>query len=98
MWFHIDAEDPVRVTSLVESNSKRKNDMTPYDQMTKNCKQARTEIVSKWSVYLTEYDDNPEFEQNKSFDQNKNSGPCNKSVLETIASERVEDDIHPDFV
>ncbi|KAK7364543.1 hypothetical protein VNO80_13280 [Phaseolus coccineus] len=95
--FYNSQEDPVRVT-LIENNPKRKNDVTTYDQMTQKCKQSRTEITSKWKVYLTEYDDNSEFELNKGFDLDKNSAPCNKSILETIVSERVEDDIHPDFM
>ncbi|XP_027925070.1 uncharacterized protein LOC114182400 [Vigna unguiculata] len=94
-------EDPVtqRATSMIENNPKRrKNDVTVYDQVTQKFKQTSTEIASKWSRYLNEYDDNSEFGLNKSFNVDKISGPCNNIVLETIANERVEDDIHPDFM
>lgn len=101
MWFHFDAEDPViqRATSMIENNPKRrKNNLTLYDQVTQNLKQTNTEIASKWSGYLNEYDGNSEFGLNKSFNVDKNSGSCDNIVLETIADERVEDDIHPDFM
>ncbi|BAU01829.1 hypothetical protein LR48_Vigan10g186700 [Vigna angularis] len=94
-------EDPViqRATSMIENNPKRrKNNLTQYDQVTQKFKQTSTEIASKWSGYLNEYDDNSEFGLNKSFNMDKNSGSCDNIVLETIANERVEDDIHPDFM
>jgi len=102
MWIHIDAEelriDQPRVTSLTESNPKRNNYVTPTNQRTQKCKPTSSRAASKWNNYLTEDNENLELGWKKSFNFEDHSGPRNNTVLETMTSEIVEDDIHPDFM
>ncbi|CAJ1953241.1 unnamed protein product [Sphenostylis stenocarpa] len=90
-FVHNSQEEPLiaRITSLTENNVKRNN-------YVENCKPTSSKVVSKWKVYMTEYNDNVEFELKKNMDDH--SDPWNINLLETIPSEKVEDDIHPDFI
>ncbi|KAK7380563.1 hypothetical protein VNO78_33077 [Psophocarpus tetragonolobus] len=100
--FHSSQEEPAiyqqRDTSLTQSNPKRNNYVTLENQRTQKSKPTSNRAASKWNNYLTEDDENLELGWNKSFDLEDHSSPCKHSILETMTSERVEDDVHPDFM
>lgn len=91
--------DQRRVTSSTESNPKRNNYVTPDNQMTQKCRTS-SKVASKWNDYLTEDNDNDNLELGwkRGFNLEDHSSPWNSIVLEAMTSERVEDDIHPDFM
>ncbi|CAI8593815.1 unnamed protein product [Vicia faba] len=99
-----DAGEPVkdwqRITSLTESNSERNNKVTTANQRTQKCKQTINSSASKWNDYLTEDSANLELECKRGFNFKDTSGSLNNiDILEAITCEqRVEDDIHPDFM
>jgi len=101
---HTDAGEPVidlrRITLLTESNSQRNNTVTTANPRTQKCKQTINSSTSKWNDYLTE--DNLEHDgyKKRGFNLKDTSGSWNNNdILEAITGEqRVEDDIHPDFM
>ncbi|XP_027337182.1 uncharacterized protein LOC113850856 [Abrus precatorius] len=89
--------DQQRITSMTESNAEKNNYVTPDNQRTEKCKTTISRGASKWNEYLNEDNDSLELAWKRGFKDH--SGPCNNSILEAITSEqRVEDDIHPDFM
>ena len=74
--------------------------MTTANQRTRRCKQTFNSSASKWIDYLTE--DNLEHDgyKKRGFNLKGTSGSWNNNdILEAITGEqRVEDDIHPDFM
>ncbi|XP_058773395.1 uncharacterized protein LOC131647519 [Vicia villosa] len=99
-----DSEKPVkdqqRITSLTETNSERNNKVTTTNQRTQKCKQTINSSASKWNDYLIEDNDKLEFGCKRGFNFKDTSGSSNyNDILEAITCEqRVEDDIHPDFM
>ncbi|XP_045811063.1 uncharacterized protein LOC123905487 [Trifolium pratense] len=90
-------KDQGRITVLTESNSERNNIVTTANQRTQKCKQTINSSASKWNDYLT--DDNLEFGFKRGFNSKDTSSSWNNDILEAITCEqRVEDDIHPDFM
>jgi hypothetical protein len=90
-------KDQQRIALLSESNSERNNKMTTANQRTQKCKQTINSSASKWNDYLT--DDNIEFGFKRGFNSKDTSSSWNNDILEAITCEqRVEDDIHPDFL
>lgn len=70
------------------------------NQRTQKCKQTINSSASKWNDYLTEDKDKLEFGCERGFNFKDTSGSSNyNNVLEAITCEqRVEDDIHPEFM
>lgn len=96
-------KDKRRIELLTESNTEKINIVTPDTQRTQKCKPAITKGTSKWNDYLAEDNVNDclEFGWKGGFKFKDHSGLCNTSnnVLEAMTGEqRVEDDIHPDFM
>ncbi|XP_061353412.1 uncharacterized protein LOC133298167 [Gastrolobium bilobum] len=92
-------KDQQRITSLTENNSERNDYVTPDNRRSQKCKPTISRAASKWNDYLTEDNDNLESGWKRGFDFKDHSGPWNNNILEALTSEqRVEDDIHPDFV
>ncbi|TKY46110.1 hypothetical protein E2542_SST28146 [Spatholobus suberectus] len=102
--FHNSQEEPIidqhqrRVTSSTKSIPKRNNYVTPDNQRNQKCKLTSSRVASKWNDYLTEDNDNLDLGWKRDSNLEDHSGPWNNSVLEAMTSERVEDDIHPDFM
>ncbi|KAK7315386.1 hypothetical protein VNO77_33932 [Canavalia gladiata] len=101
--YHNSQEEPMidhrKVTSLTEGNAERNNHVTPDNLSTQKYKPSISRATSKWNDYLSEDNDNLELGSHRSFNFKDRSGPWNNNVLEAITSEqRVEDDIHPDFI
>lgn len=93
-----DAEEPVRdQITLTENNTKWDNYMTTDYQRPQRCQPTINRANSKWNDYITEEDDRFEHGWKRAFKDH--TDPCNNSVLEAITNEqRVEDDIHPEFM
>ncbi|XP_004489909.1 uncharacterized protein [Cicer arietinum] len=94
-------KDQRRITVSIESNSERRN-----IKVTQKCKQTVNSSASKWNDYLTEDNDyltedsdNLELGCKRGFNFKDPSVSWNNDILEAITCEqRVEDDIHPDFM
>ncbi|XP_039690974.1 uncharacterized protein [Medicago truncatula] len=90
-------KDQRQITLLTESNSQRNNIVTTANERTQKCKLTINSSASKWNDYLTEDNDNC---NKRGFNFKDASGSWNNNdILEAITGEqRVEDDIHPDFM
>ncbi|MED6123184.1 hypothetical protein PIB30_046801 [Stylosanthes scabra] len=87
-------------TPLMESHSKRSISVTLSNQRTQNCKPTISKTSSKWSDYISNEDNgNSEHGWERAINFKDKVGTCSNSFLEDITNEeRVEDDIHPDFM
>lgn len=86
-------------TPLTESNSDRNSYITLHNRRTQNCKPTIHKAASKWNDYVTEDNDNLELGWKRAINFKDDSVPCSNSFLEAMTNEqRVEDDIHPDFM
>ncbi|XP_057758289.1 uncharacterized protein LOC130978972 [Arachis stenosperma] len=81
---------------LIESNSTR----SLSNPRTQNCKPPISKTSSKWSDYILDEDnDNLELGWERAINFKDNFKPCSNSFLQNMTNEeRVEDDIHPDFM
>lgn len=71
--------------------------MTHDNPRTQKCKPTTSRATSKWKDYVTEDNDNLELGWKVACKDHSDS--WDKSILEAITSDqRVEDDIHPDFL
>ncbi|KAF7812635.1 MRN complex-interacting protein [Senna tora] len=94
-----DAEEPVKdQITLKENNTKWDNNYTtPDNERPQRCQPTINRANSKWNDYITEEDDRSENGWKRAFEDN--ADPWNNSVLEAVINEqRVEDDVHPDFM
>ncbi|PNX96779.1 hypothetical protein L195_g019993, partial [Trifolium pratense] len=90
-------KDQRRIALVSESNLERNDKVTTTNPRTGKCKQTINSSASKWNDYLT--DDNLEFGFKRGFNSKDTSSSWNNDILEAITCEqRVEDDIHPDFM
>lgn len=86
-----DTEEPVKDQVTLTDNY-----MTPAYQRPQSCQPSVNRTNSKWNDYITEEDDIFQHQSNSNRAFNDHTDPC---VLEAMTNEqRVEDDIHPDFM
>ncbi|KAE9592505.1 hypothetical protein Lal_00028478 [Lupinus albus] len=85
--------------TLTKSNAERNNYMRNNNLRSQTCKPATSRAASKWNDYVTkDNDDDLVLEKKAAFKDNSIVWNTS-SILEAITSDqRVEDDVHPDFL